>query len=147
MAYQFPLQKILDLKEKERELSRLALAESLEKKMEAEEEYRQVIRMRQEAEDELSQIPSRGVKISDMVEQYLFLRRTSLWEEEKGKKLKEASQKVEEEIDRVKGKEQEVKMYHRLREKDFGRWKREEERKEQKRLDEVSLQIYFKSQG
>lgn len=143
MSYTFPLQKILDLKEKEKESMRLSLAESLGKKNDAEKEWQEISRRRQEVEEEFTRTPSQVVRMSDLVDQYRFLCQTARLEKEKVEQLKEIEREVEEKREEVKGKEMEVKTFQRLKDKELGRWKVEEARKEQGQLDEISQRAYL----
>ncbi|WP_245605601.1 flagellar export protein FliJ [Thermicanus aegyptius] len=144
MAYSFPLQRILDLKEREKEFLVRSLADSLQKKETAEKEYIETRHIQQRAEEHLSRIPEQGIQVKELLEQYRFIQQVAGKVKRAEEILSTLEKEVEREMEKVKGKEMEVKTYRRLRENGYREWLNEEEKKEQKALDEISIHSFLK---
>lgn len=144
MAYSFPLQRILDLKEREKESLVRSLADSLKKKETAEKEYIETCHIQQRAEEHLSRIPEQGIQVKELLEQYRFIQQVAGKVKRAEEILSTLEKEVEREMEKVKGKEIEVKTYRLLRENGYRKWLNEEEKKEQKALDEISIHSFLK---
>lgn len=146
MTFKFPLQRVLDVKEKQKQQARQELGTSLKKQQEAEEQMVSLNALRSTVQKRMSQI-NRGVKISELRAQHHYLSYLDQKIERLQKRLRQTKKEVE--------KKQLILMERSREEQIWQNWKQELARRhrqavqkaEQEQLDEIASVRYFRERG
>jgi flagellar FliJ protein len=145
MKYRYPLQKILDLKEKEKEMLQVSLSSSLNKLEKEKENYQRLQENINSLEHDWAMNQQRILSIADWAEWYSYKQLMEKKLNEKAIHLQRVEQEVERKREQVLEKAREVKIYQILKARDYTRYLATENRKEQIVLDEISANSYIRA--
>lgn len=145
MKYRYPLQKILDLKEKEKEMFQVSLSSSISKLEKEKELYHRLQENINSLENDWTNKQQGVLSIADWAEWYSYKQLMEKKLSEKSKHLQRVEQEVERKREQVVEKAREVKIYQILKTRDYSRYLATENRKEQIMLDEISANSYIRA--
>ncbi|MBO8162456.1 MAG: flagellar export protein FliJ [Brevibacillus sp.] len=142
-SFTFHLQKILDLKEKEREQAQWAFGKSLRRKAEEEARLVELTRRRDELAQKLCEMQHKSCSVSQLLE-------TSRYQQAVERAIETQQQTLygcEQEIERCKqtltNRMKETKLWQQMRERARERFEQMEKQREQKMLDELGVSRYI----
>ena len=137
-SHEFRLQKVLKAKEIKKKVEQRKLAER-QQDLESEElELKQLKRTEQDFLSKLRQKrlkPTRGHEIRN---DSAYQRQVQKYVEQQDKKVVSAQQEVEEQRESLIGASQETEMLDKLKQQDYEKYLRRIDKREQKRVDELS---------
>ncbi|WP_126426378.1 flagellar export protein FliJ [Brevibacillus marinus] len=141
-TFTFHLQKILDLKEKEREQAEWAFGQSLRKKAEAEARLVELTRHREEVNRSLYQLQSQTCSVSRLIEANRYQRAVERAIQTQRQTVYGCEREVEERKRILTSRMQESKLWEQLRERAKERFELAQKQLEQKELDEIGTSRY-----
>lgn len=140
--FSFHLQKILDLKEKEREQAEWAFGRSLQRKAEAEAKLIELTRHREEVSGTLCQMQRQTCSISQLIEVNRYRQAVEQAIQTQRETLYGCEREVEERKQILASRMQESKLWEKLRERAKERFELAQKQVEQKELDEIGTIRY-----
>lgn len=146
MSYEFSLQKLLDLKEKEKEQLQSALASSM-KNLENEMEVNVALHQKREnIETEVLQSQAISTSIASLNELHAYQQRLLRSIKQSDQRVAKAEKEVDRKRQQVIEKTREEKTYQVLKSREWTRYQYEQNRLEQNMLDEISINLYLREE-
>ncbi len=144
MNYQFSLQKLLDLKEKEKEQLQSALSSSI-KKLEDEKIIQTgLITRRDEVETQLIKMQEESTSVSFLMGLHTYQKRLDQNIVKSSHRVAKAEKDLDRKMQQVVDKSKETKTYQLLKARERSRFQYEQNRMEQNQLDEISVNLYLR---
>lgn len=144
MSYQFSLQKLLDLKEKEKEQLQSSLSSSV-KKLEDEKIVQSGLLQRQnELQTQLIRKQEESTNISVLVGLHTYQKRLEQKIVQSSQRVVKAEKDVDRKMQQVVDKSKEAKTFHLLKDRERLRFQYEQDRIEQNQLDEISVNLFLR---
>ncbi|GAB7388219.1 hypothetical protein BSNK01_20560 [Bacillaceae bacterium] len=140
-AYRFPMQRILDLKVKEKEKAQLEYGNALQKWRAEENRLRQLQAQIRALQEERCNRTSR-TKISELRDYEGYLHYLEELARQQQRRLKQTERELENRQNALLDKTREVKMWQRWQERWKANWQYQREKKEQAALDETATVRY-----
>lgn len=144
MSFHYEFQKILDLKEKEKEQLQLSLSSSLKALEKEKIRHCELLQKRATLENRLLNKQAETTNIYELLDIYCFQQTLEKHIMHSGQRLLKAEKEVERKIEQVAEKAKEEKSWQMLKRREWLRYKYEEERTEQKNLDEISTNLFIR---
>ncbi|MGC5324119.1 flagellar export protein FliJ [Brevibacillus sp. SYSU BS000544] len=142
--FQFHLQKILDLKEKEKEQAEWAFGKSVQKKNEEETKLYQLTELRNEVTESLYSIQSEPRSISELMQFVQYQQSVDKKIESQRRTVNGCEQEIERCQTRLTFHMTESKLWNRLKEKARESFDENIKQREQKELDEIGINRYLR---
>lgn len=142
MAYQFQFEKVLDIRQREKEEASAQYQHSLSTFESAAQKLYTVLKQKEQVEEEQRQALNTGLTIRDIQWQESFMRQLDRSIMEFQQLVGKARMKMNDDQANLLVKNLEVKKIEKMREKDFEGYKDELKRLESSLMDEVSIQQY-----
>lgn len=146
MSYRFPLQKVLDYKEKEKQQAQQELGSSLQKKQVVEQGIQQLYIKKEQTEDRLFSL-NKGYKASELHHYHQYMNALNQQIISMQGQLKRAQKDVERKQSTLMEKARDEKVWHEWKIRLFEQDRQEQQKKEQEMLDEMASIRYFRQQG
>jgi flagellar FliJ protein len=143
-VFRFHLQKIVDLKEKEKEQTEWALGRSIQREKEEEEKLTRLSCERDEVTRQMAAFPDGNQSIASLREINLYLQSLDRKIKRQHSTLNDCRRETEQWKLQLTHRMQDVKLWNRLREKAEEGFEYLERVKEQKELDEVGISRYLR---
>lgn len=143
-SYQFHLQKILDLKEKEKEQAEWAFGKSVQRKNEEEGKLYQLTELRNNVIDSLMTLQQRSCSVSDLMQVVHYQQSVDRAIETQKRTLYGCEQEIEKCQTKLTFHMQESKLWNRLKEKSQEIFEEANKQREQKELDEIGITRYLR---
>jgi flagellar FliJ protein len=143
-TFQFHLQKVLDLKEKEKEQAEWAFGQSVQRKNEEEWKLTRLTEHRDELTRMLHTVQTERCSAAQLIEITRYRQSVERSIASQQRTLHGCYQEVERCQRRLTERMQESQLWQRLREKAQEHFREEEKRREQKELDEIGTQLYLR---
>ncbi|PWA13505.1 flagellar export protein FliJ [Pueribacillus theae] len=139
MAFHFRLDKVLTIKEKEKNLSELEYADARQQFEKAARRLYELLKKKEDLEKQYEQKMQVGVMADSLLQYSYHLQtlQTSITQEQLN--VNRAKFLMEGKHQKIIQKSVEVKKYNRLKEKHFAHFKNQLKKDESKQLDELSL--------
>ncbi|MEJ8546487.1 flagellar export protein FliJ [Brevibacillus borstelensis] len=143
-VFQFHLQKVLDVKEKEKEQAEWAFGKSIQRKNEEEWKLGQLHELHEEATGMLHSAQAQTVSVAHLMEITRY--RQSVERSISNQKLTVygCEQEMERCQQHLTERMKETQLWHKLREKAHRQFLEAEKQREQKELDEIGTQLYLR---
>ncbi|WNC12543.1 flagellar export protein FliJ [Brevibacillus brevis] len=143
-VFQFHLQKVLDLKEKEKEQAEWAFGKSVQRKNEEEWKLHRLHEQRDEMSLLLQEAQAQTCSAAQLlsINQYKLSVERSIASQKRT--LRGCEQDVERCQSRLTERMKESQLWQRLRERSLAQYLETEKIKEQKELDEIGTQLYLR---
>jgi flagellar FliJ protein len=142
--FTFHLQKVLDVKEREKEQAQWAFGKSVQKKLEEEAKLDQLNDRREQLTRFLYQVQVQACTAAQLNEITRYRQVLDKAIESQQRTLYGCEQEMEAHKHNLTLSMQETKLWQRLREKEKERFEETEKRSEQKELDEIGINRYFR---
>jgi flagellar FliJ protein len=143
-GFQFQLQKVLDLKEKEKEQAEWAFGKSVQMKN---EEEGKLVRL-YEHRDDMAQMLVKAQEQACSASQLIMISQYRQSVERTIRHQRQTVQGLELEVERcqvrLRERMKESQLWQRLRERSLEQFREEEKAREQKELDEIGTQLYLR---
>lgn len=143
-GFQFQLQKVLDLKEKEKEQAEWAFGKSVQMKN---EEEGKLVRL-YEHRDDMAQMLVKAQEQACSASQLIMISQYRQSVERTIRHQQQTVQGLELEVERcqvrLRERMKESQLWQRLRERSLEQFREEEKAREQKELDEIGTQLYLR---
>jgi flagellar protein FliJ len=146
MSYQFPLQRILDYKEKEKQQAQQEFGLSLQKKEDVEQEILRLVQKKEQVESQLYQ-PDRGYKAMELVECQRYIDRINDQVSSLQRHLRRAQKDVEKKQQLLMEKSKDEKIWNEWKTRLIEQDRQSRHKQEQDMLDELASIRYFRQQG
>ena len=146
MSYRFPLQKVLDYKEKEKQQAQQELGSSLQKKQVVEQGIQQLFEKREQVEDRLFAV-NKGYKISELHQHHHYMNALNQQIMSMQGQLRRAQKDVERKQSTLMEKARDEKVWQEWKIRLIEQERQEQQKKEQEMLDEMASIRYFRQQG
>jgi flagellar FliJ protein len=143
-TFQFHLQKLLDLKEKEKEQAEWAFGQSVQRKNEEERKLYQLTELRDEMTRMLHTVQAERCSAAQLIEINRYRQSVERSIASQQRTLYGCHQEVERCQRRLSERMQESQLWQRLKEKAYEHFREAEKRLEQKELDEIGTQLYLR---
>ncbi|MCF6093836.1 flagellar export protein FliJ [Microaerobacter geothermalis] len=147
MSYQFRLQKILDMKGKEKEKAQWDLAGSSQQLFRDVQSLKSMLEEKEKMENMMLQLQQASVEIRKIKEIQAYLERLKLRVVNQKEEVKKTEMLVIKHQGVLADKNKEEKILKIMKEKDFLQYMEEEKRKEEKELGEIAIHQYIKHTG
>ncbi len=144
MSYHFSLQKILDLKEKEKEQLQSALSTSMKQLNEEQVIYTGLMEKKDILEQQLLQSQVESTNISYLIGLHSFQQHLEKNVQQSKQRVTKAEKEVDRKMQQVIDKSKEEKTYGILKSRERTRYMYEQNRTEQNVLDEISINLYMR---
>lgn len=145
MSYRFPLQRVLDVKEKEKQQAQQELGSSLKKQQDTEEQMFLLSQKRERVQASMLQ-PNKGCKASQLHEHQRYIS----FLDQQMLQLKTHLQQTKIEVEQKQGilieKSKEERVWQSWKQELFVRYQQEASKQEQEMLDEMASIRYFRQQ-
>lgn len=145
MSYRFPLQKVLDVKEKEKQQAQQELGVSLRKQMEVQEEIALLMGKRDRVQEQL-QIGGQGVRAAQLHEIQRYMEFLQKMIEKQAAMLKRTQKEVEKKQHVLTEKSKDEKVWQEWKLHLQEEHRQEAVKQEQEMLDEMAMIRYFRQQ-
>ncbi|UFJ42128.1 flagellar export protein FliJ [Brevibacillus humidisoli] len=145
-TFTFHLQKILDLKEKEREQAEWAFGKSLQKKAEEEAKLINLTRHREEVSHTLYEMQNQPCSVSQLIEGNRYQQAVERAIQTQRQTLYGCELEVEDRKQKLTSRMQESKLWEKMREQAKERFDHAQRQMEQKELDEIGISRYTMQQ-
>lgn len=142
MSFQYSLQKLLDLKDNEKQQKEIAYTEAQKKFEEKATELYHLLKRKEDIEASHSQKMTEGISINQIQQQQNMLSRLKLEIDSRMKETDVAREVMYKRQEDLISTSMEVKKYVRMKEIKKEEFVLEQKRLEMKTMDEISLQIY-----
>lgn len=147
MTYQFSLQKLLDLKEKEKELLQSALSTAMKNLEEEQLIQSKLMNQRNDVGNQLVRLQEESTPISILMGLHSFQQRLEKNIVQSSQRVAKSEQDVNQKMQQVVDKSKEERTYQILKDRELRRFTYEQNRKEQNDLDEISMNLYLRGIG
>jgi len=145
MSYRFPLQRVLDVKEKEKQQAQQELGSSLKKQHDAEEQMSMLSEKREAVQHRMLQ-PNKGCKASHLHEHQRYISHLDQQIVQLQGYLQETRIEVEQKQGILIEKSKEERVWQTWKQELFIRYQQEASKQEQEMLDEMASIRYFRQQ-
>lgn len=145
MTYQFSLQKILDLKEKEKEQLQSALSISLKKLEDENKKHQSLQQQMDEVEAQLINTQQEKTNIAMLLSLHAYHLKLEKSVQQSQQRIVKAEKDVQRKLQQVVDKAKEEKTYQILKSREWKRYQYEQNRIEQNVLDEISTGLFIRS--
>lgn len=142
--FQYPLQKILDLKEREKEQAEWAFGKSVQKKNEEEEKLMRMHERKEELTIHLFQIQADTCSAAQLLDITRYRQTMDKAIQLQQKTLYGCEQEMEAHKQRLTMKMQETQLWNKLREKAKDSFDEAEKLRDQKEMDEIGINRYLR---
>lgn len=142
--FQFHLQKILDLKEKEKEQAEWAFGKSVQKKNEEESKLYQLTELRNDVTESLYSLQSETRSVSDLMQVVRYQQSVDRMIDSQRRTVTGCEQEIERCQTRLTFHMTESKLWNRLKEKAKENFDENTKQREQKELDEIGINRYLR---
>lgn len=142
--FQFHLQKILDLKEKEKEQAEWAFGKSVQKKNEEETKLFQLTERRNEVTESLYSLQSETRSVADLMQVVRYQQSVDRAIESQRRTINGCEQEIERCQTKLTFHMTESKLWNRLKEKAKENFDENNKQREQKELDEIGINRYLR---
>lgn len=146
MSYQFPLQRVLDFKEKEKQQAQQDYGISLQKQQDVEQQIYQLYQKKEQAEMQLHQW-NRGYKALELVEYHRYIEFMNQQILNLQKHLKRAQKEVDKKQQILMEKSKDEKVWYEWKSRLTEQDRLTQQKREQDMLDEMANIRYFRQQG
>jgi flagellar FliJ protein len=143
-TFRFQLQKVLDLKEKEKEQAEWALGESVQRRNEEETKLYQLAEHHEQMTNMLHSVQASSCSAAQLIEITRYRQSVERSIAAQRRTLFGCEQEVEQRKHRLTERMQEMQLWQRLREKAREHFVEAEKSHEQKWLDEIGTQLYLR---
>ncbi|GAB1529146.1 MULTISPECIES: flagellar export protein FliJ [Brevibacillus] len=143
-VFQFHLQKVLDLKEKEKEQAEWAFGKSIQRKNEEEWKLSQLTEHHDEMTLKLQEVQMQTCSAAQLISITQYQQTVARSIQNQQRTLHGCEQDVERCQSRLTERMKESKLWQRLREKSFHQFLDDQKQREQKELDEIGTQLYLR---
>ncbi len=143
-SYQFHLQKILDLKEKEKEQAEWAFGKSIQRKNEEESKLYKLTELRNEVTKSLYSLQQASCRVADLMQVVRYQQSVDRAIESQRRTLFGCEQELERCKTHLTFHMQESKLWQRLKEKSKEIFDEQIKQQEQKELDEIGINRYLR---
>jgi flagellar protein FliJ len=143
-VFRFQLQKVLDVKEKEKEQAEWAFGKSVQRKNEEELKLFRLTERHEAVTNMLHEAQSQTCSAAQLIELSQYRQAVEQSIVNQRRTLYGCEQEVERCQRRLAERVQETQLWQRLREKALGQFLYAERLKEQKELDEIGTQLYLR---
>jgi flagellar FliJ protein len=143
-VFQFHLQKVLDLKEKEKEQAEWAFGKSVQRKNEEEWKLAQLTVQHDEMTHMLEETQMQTCSAAQLISITQYQQSVARSITRQQRTLRGCEQDVERCQSHLTERMKESKLWHRLREKSLYQFLDEQRQREQKELDEIGTQLYLR---
>ncbi|NGQ94009.1 flagellar export protein FliJ [Brevibacillus sp. SYP-B805] len=143
-TFHFHLQKVLDLKEREKEQAAWALGKSMQRQREEEEKLYQLNERREELTQFLYEVQVQACTAARLIDITRYRQAVDKAILSQQRTLHGCEQEVEARKQTLTRKMQETQLWQRLREKAMERFHNELGKREQKELDEIGINRYVR---
>ncbi|BAH44455.1 MULTISPECIES: flagellar export protein FliJ [Brevibacillus] len=143
-VFQFHLQKVLDLKEKEKEQAEWAFGKSIQRKNEEEWKLSQLTEHHDEMTMRLQEVQMQTCSASQLISITQYQQSVARSIQNQQRTLHGCEQDVERCQSRLTERMKESQLWQRLREKSLHQFLDDQKQREQKELDEIGTQLYLR---
>ncbi|MFC8687953.1 flagellar export protein FliJ [Brevibacillus porteri] len=143
-VFQFHLQKVLDLKEKEKEQAEWAFGKSIQRKNEEEWKLSQLTDHHDEMTVKLQEVQMQTCSAAQLISITQYQQSVARSIQNQQRTLHGCVQDVERCQSRLTERMKESQLWQRLREKSLHQFLDDQKQKEQKELDEIGTQLYLR---
>ncbi|WJQ79391.1 flagellar export protein FliJ [Brevibacillus brevis] len=143
-VFQFHLQKVLDLKEKEKEQAEWAFGKSIQRKNEEEWKLSQLTEHHDEMTLKLQEVQMQTCSAAQLISITQYQQTVARSIQNQQRTLHGCEQDVERCQSRLTERMKESQLWQRLREKSLHQFLDDQKQREQKELDEIGTQLYLR---
>ncbi|KMZ40419.1 MULTISPECIES: flagellar export protein FliJ [Bacillales] len=143
-VFQFHLQKVLDLKEKEKEQAEWAFGKSIQRKNEEEWKLSQLTEHHDEMTMRLQEVQMQTCSAAQLISITQYQQSVARSIQNQQRTLHGCEQDVERCQSRLTERMKESQLWQRLREKSLHQFLDDQKQREQKELDEIGTQLYLR---
>ncbi|ASJ54351.1 flagellar export protein FliJ [Brevibacillus formosus] len=143
-VFQFHLQKVLDLKEKEKEQAEWAFGKSIQRKNEEEWKLSQLTEHHDEMTMKLQEVQMQSCSAAQLISITQYQQSVARSIQNQQRTLHGCEQDVERCQSRLTERMKESQLWQRLREKSLHQFLDDQKQREQKELDEIGTQLYLR---
>lgn len=143
-VFQFHLQKVLDLKEKEKEQAEWAFGKSIQRKNEEEWRLYQLHEHHDEMSIKLQEAQMQTCSAAQLIQITQYRQSVERSITNQKRTLHGCEQEVDRCQSRLTERMKETQLWQRLREKSLNHYLEEQKAREQKELDEIGTQLYLR---
>ncbi|MFS0553050.1 flagellar export protein FliJ [Brevibacillus sp. 179-C9.3 HS] len=143
-VFQFHLQKVLDLKEKEKEQAEWAFGKSIQRKNEEEWKLSQLTDHHEEMTMKLQEVQMQTCSAAQLISITQYQQSVARSITNQQRTLHGCEQDVERCQSRLTERMKESQLWQRLREKSLHQFLDDQKQREQKELDEIGTQLYLR---
>ncbi|AWX56830.1 MULTISPECIES: flagellar export protein FliJ [Brevibacillus] len=143
-VFQFHLQKVLDLKEKEKEQAEWAFGKSIQRKNEEEWKLSQLTDHHDEMTMKLQEVQMQTCSAAQLISITQYQQSVARSIQNQQRTLHGCEQDVERCQSRLTERMKESQLWQRLREKSLHQFLDDQKQREQKELDEIGTQLYLR---
>ncbi|OUQ87931.1 flagellar export protein FliJ [Brevibacillus brevis] len=143
-VFQFHLQKVLDLKEKEKEQAEWAFGKSIQRKNEEEWKLSQLTEHHDEMTMRLQEVQMQTCSAAQLISITQYQQTVARSIQNQQRTLHGCEQDVERCQSRLTERMKESQLWQRLREKSLHQFLDDQKQREQKELDEIGTQLYLR---
>lgn len=143
-VFQFHLQKVLDLKEKEKEQAEWAFGKSIQRKNEEEWKLSQLTEHHDEMTMRLQEVQMQTCSAAQLISITQYQQSVARTIQNQQRTLHGCEQDVERCQSRLTERMKESQLWQRLREKSLHQFLDDQKQREQKELDEIGTQLYLR---
>ncbi|TKI54961.1 flagellar export protein FliJ [Brevibacillus antibioticus] len=143
-VFQFHLQKVLDLKEKEKEQAEWAFGKSIQRKNEEEWKLSQLTEHHDEMTMKLQEVQMQACSAAQLISITQYQQSVARSIQNQQRTLHGCEQDVERCQSRLTERMKESQLWQRLREKSLHQFLDDQKQREQKELDEIGTQLYLR---
>jgi len=143
-VFQFHLQKVLDLKEKEKEQAEWAFGKSIQRKNEEEWKLSQLTEHHDEMTMRLQEVQMQTCSAAQLISITQYQQSVARSIQNQQRTLHGCEQDVEHCQSRLTERMKESQLWQRLREKSLHQFLDDQKQREQKELDEIGTQLYLR---
>ncbi|TQK75033.1 flagellar FliJ protein [Brevibacillus sp. AG162] len=143
-VFQFHLQKVLDLKEKEKEQAEWAFGKSIQRKNEEEWKLSQLTEHHDEMTMKLQEVQMQTCSAAQLISITQYQQSVARSIQNQQRTLHGCEQDVERCQSRLTERMKESQLWQRLREKSLHQFLDNQKQREQKELDEIGTQLYLR---
>lgn len=144
MSYQFSLQKLLDLKEKEKEQLQSALSSSVKKLEDEKSAQSSLLQKQEEIGVQLIRKQEEAIHVSYLVGLHTYQKKLEQKIVQSSQRVAKAEKDVDRKMQQVVEKSKEAKTFQLLKERERFRFQYEQNRVEQSQLDEISVNLFLR---
>lgn len=144
MTYQFSLQKLLDLKEKEKELLQSGLSISMKQLEDEKLQHTGLLQQKDDVDQQMLRMQKESTSIALLSGYHQFQQRLEKNIHLSNQRVVKAEKDVDRKLQQVVDKSKEEKTYQILKDREHIRFQYDQNRREQNQLDEISVNLYLR---